>query len=207
MIPLFFTNLSVSLEYKLELLLKRVMDAYGSDFYNVDGSYWNGDQLTVDSLFPDYILKEYNTEPSKVRIVPIIKNYLRWLFSMDYGYGAYINWENIRSGFLMDTKLLEGLAEFYFPGEDFASSDLSDVLPNIRRFSLQVDLNYLDIKGTPQAIKYVLVSLLGMSYNTTKVMTSSNSSITIYANVPDKYKAFLSRSVIPAGTVVTYQTP
>jgi hypothetical protein len=46
-----------------------------------------------------------------------------------------------------------------------------------------------------------------MSYNTTKVMTSSNSSITIYANVPDKYKAFLARSVIPAGTVVTYQTP
>ena len=144
MIPLFFTNLSVSLEYKLNLLLQRVKDAYGSEFYNVDGNYWNGDKLTVDSLFPDYILKEYKENPSKVRIIPIIKNYLRWLFSMEYGYGAYVNWENIRCGFFMDNKLLEGLAEFYFPGEDFASSDLNDILPNIRRFSLQVDLNYLN---------------------------------------------------------------
>lgn len=205
MIPFFFTNIPVTLETKLNILLKRVLDQYGSEYFNVQGQYWNGDKLTVESLFPDYILKEYELYPSKVRIIPIVKNYLRWLFSMEYGYGAYVNWENIRTGLLMDKKLLEGIAEEYFPGEDFASDELSDVLPNMRSFSLFAEDNYLRIKGTNKAIKYVLVQLLNLPYNTTTVTTYSNNVIKIYGTVPDKYKPFLNRNVYPAGTSIIYE--
>lgn len=205
MIPFFFTNIPVTLETKLNILLKRVLDQYGSEYFNVQGQYWNGDKLTVESLFPDYILKEYELYPSKVRIIPIVKNYLRWLFSMEYGYGAYVNWENIRTGLLMDKKLLEGIAEEYFPGEDFASDELSDVLPNMRSFSLFAEDNYLRIKGTSKAIKYVLVQLLNLPYNTTTVTTYSNNVIKIYGTVPDKYKPFLNRNVYPAGTSIIYE--
>ena len=205
MIPFFFTNLPVTLASKLEVFLKRVLEEYGSEYYNVQGQYWTGDKLTVESLFPDYILKEYNTYPSKVLIIPLVKNYLRWLFSMEYGYGAHVQWENIRTGLLMDRKILEGLAEEYFPGEDFASSDLSDVLPNIRKFSLFAEQNYLRVKGTNRAIRYVLVELLGLPYNTTAVITYSNNVIKIYGTVPDKYKNYLNRNVYPAGKSIIYE--
>ena len=206
MIPLFFTNLPVKLEYKIEKLVERVIADMGSEYYNVQGSYGKGDQLAVDALFPDYILREYKNYPDKVKIIPLVKNYLRWLFSLEYGYGAYVQWEYIRTGLLMDEKLLQGLAETYFPGEDFSSNDLNDILLNIRKFSVNVDSSYFNIKGTPESIKYVLVALLGMPYNTTKVFTYSNCVIKIIGNVPEKYKPFLNRSVYPVGISIIYES-
>lgn len=206
MIPLFFTNLPVTLEYKISKLVERAIDTYGSEYYNTQGSYWKGDQLTLESLFPDYILREYKNYPDKVKLIPLIKNYLRWLFSIEYGYGAYIEWEKLRTCLFINEKLLQGYAETYFPDEDFSSDDLKDVLPNIKKFSIKVDSNYFNIKGTPNAIKYVLVELLGMPYNTTQVQTYSNFVIKIIGNVPEKYKPFLNRSVYPAGTTVIYES-
>lgn len=207
MIPLLFTNLPVTYEYKLQKLVEKVIAAYGSEYYNVQGQYWKGDQLTVESLFPDYILKEYETNPDKVKIIPLIKNYLRWLFSLDYGYGAYLSWETIRSGTQMENKLLEGLAEFYFPEENFASNDLKDILPNIKKFCINADKNYFEIKGTNAGIFYVLVTLLGSTYNSTKVQTYSNCVIKITTDIDSKYRDFLERSVLPAGTRVIYEEP
>lgn len=207
MIPLLFTNIPVTYEYKLQKLVEKVIAAYGSEYYNVQGQYWKGDQLTIESIFPDYILKEYETDPTKVKIIPLIKNYLRWLFSLDYGYGAYLNWETIRSGTQIENKLLEGLAEFYFPEEDFASDNLKDILPNIKKFSINCDSNYFDIKGTEQAIFYILVTLLGSTYNTTKVQTYTNCTIKITSDIDSKYYEFIQRSVIPAGMRVIYEIP
>ena len=204
---LLFNKIPVSQESKVEQLVQKAKLAYGSEFYNVKGSYWKGDDLTVESLFPNWILQEANSDPSNVTIVQIIKSYLRWLFSIEYGYGAYINWETIRCPILMDEKLLAGLADLYFPGEDFSStSDLYDILPNIRKFSIQVDKNYFNIKGTMSAINYLLVTLLNLPKNNCSVYTGSPGIIIIRANVPEKYKPFLSRSVIPAGMTVIYQS-
>lgn len=204
MIPLLFNNIPVTFEYKLQKFVEKVVAAYGSEYYNVQGQYWKGDQLTIESLFPDYILKEYENNPDKVKIIPLIKNYLRWLFSLEYGYGAYVEWENIRSPTQMKEKLLEGLAEFYFPNEDFASDDLKDILPNIKKFSINVNTNYFDIKGTNQAIFYLLVTLLDSNYNGTSVETLSNCHLQIKTNIDSKYRSFLERSVIPAGVKVIY---
>jgi hypothetical protein len=210
MIPLFFNRLPVTIESKLDLLFKKAKELYGSEYYNIDNGYWQndlwrGDNLTVESLFPDWILNSYKNDSTKVNIVPIIKNYLRWLFSTKYGYGAYIEWETLRSPMFTDSFFLEAIAESYFPGEDFNSDELKDILPNIRKFSIQCDSNYFDKKGTAEAIKYVLITLLGLSYSSVTVETYSNSVIKIKANIPENKKAFLERSVFPAGMFIIYE--
>ena len=207
MIPLFFNRLPVSIAQKVDLLFQKALQQYGSELYNVGKDKFVGDNLTVESLFPEWILEEYQSNTSNVTIVPIVKQYLRWLFSMKYGYGAYIPWELLRSPLLMPTELLEGLAELYFPGEDFSSDELSDILPNIPKFSIQVDYQYFGKKGTPSGIHYVLTTLMGYDYETTEIVSFSNSVIKIIANVSDNHKAFLERSVIPAGMIVIYEAP
>jgi hypothetical protein len=207
MIPLFFNRLPVSIAQKVELLFEKALKQYGSELYNVGKDKFIGDNLTVESLFPEWIIQEYQSNTSNVTIVPIVKQYLRWLYSMKYGYGAYIPWEVLRSPVFMPTELLQGLAELYFPGEDFSSDELSDILPNIPKFSIQVDYQYFGKKGTPDGIRYVLTTLMGYSYSTTKVISFSNTVIKIIANVSSNHKAFLERSVVPAGMVVIYEAP
>lgn len=201
---LLFNHLPVSLQGKINKLVQLAKQTYGSEYYNVQGNYWKGDQLTLQSLFPSWILKEANSD-STVNITVIIKNYLRWLFSIEYGYGAQLEWNTIRSQLLMNSVFLEGLADYYFPGCDF-STDLSSVLPNIRKFGVKADTHYFDVKGTPQAIKWVLTSLFGYSYDTVLVQTSAPGQlqITVNGSIPDAYKTFLQYYVIPAGTAVTY---
>jgi hypothetical protein len=207
MIPLFFNRLPVSIAQKVELLFEKALKQYGSELYNVGKDKFIGDNLTVESLFPEWIIQEYQSNTSNVTIVPIVKQYLRWLYSMKYGYGAYIPWEVLRSPVFMPTELLQGLAELYFPGEDFSSDELSDVLSNIPKFSIQVDYQYFGKKGTPDGIHYLLTTLMGYDYETTQVISFSNTVIKIIANVSDNHKAFLERSVIPAGMVLIYEAP
>jgi hypothetical protein len=203
---LLFHHLPVSLEVKVNKFVDIVSNYYGSEFRNIQGDYWFGDKLTIKSLFPSWIIKEYDNNTDNVLVIPLFKNYLRWLFSLKYGYGAQLDWENIRCGISIDDKLLQGIAESYFPSADFSSDNLSDILPNIRRFSIQVQGSYFDIKGTNKAIKYVLTSLLDMPYSTTQVYTSAPGVVNIKANVLDKHKVFLSEHVIPAGMTVVYES-
>ena len=203
-----FHHIPVTIKRKISELVNRVKAAYGSDFYNVNGNYWRGDDITTQSLFPSWILKEAEDDPENVTIVQIIKSYLRWLFSTEYGYAGCIDWETMQIPLKIKQKLLEGVTDAYFPGEDFSSSsDLNDLLPNIRKFSINVDINYFNVKGTMQAIKYLLVTLIGLSQDTTEVYTGSPGIIIVIGNVPEKYKAFLNRSVYPAGMTIIYQSP
>jgi len=201
---LLLNHLPVSLQGKIQKLVDLAKQKYGSEFYNVQGNYWKGDQLTIESLFPSWILRQANND-STVNITTIIKNYLRWLFSIEYGYGAQLEWNTIRSPAYMNSIFLEALADYYFPECDF-SSDLSSVLPNIRKFAIKADSHYFDVKGTPSAIKWVLTSLFGYAYDSTIVQTTSPGLLTITVNgsIPNAYKTFLEYYVIPAGTVVTY---
>ena len=48
---------------------------------------------------------------------------------------------------------------------------------------------------------------MGYDYETTQVVSFSNSVIKIVANVSENHKGFLERSVIPAGMVVIYEAP
>ena len=203
---LLFNHIPVTVKGKIDLFVEKVIKHYGSEYYNIQGDYWFGDKLTIKSLFPSWIIKEYNDNTDNVLVIPLFKNYLRWLFSLKYGYGDQLDWENIRCGMSIDDKLLQGIAESYFPSADFSSDNLSDILPNIRRFSIQVQGSYFDIKGTNKAIKYVLTSLLNMPYLTTQVYTSSPGVVNIKANVLDKHKVFLSEHVIPAGMTVVYES-
>ena len=205
-----FHHIPVTIERKISELVNRVKAAYGSDFYNVNGNYWRGDDLTTQSLFPSWILKEAEDDPDNVTIVQIIKSYLRWLFSQDYGYGAQLNWENIRVPLYMHSIFLEALFDFYFPNANLSSSQLSSILPNLRTFAVKADENYFNIKGTPPAIKYLICALLGFGITEVYVTTTTYSNIQIAVtsskyNTLQNYKTFLEQHVIPAGIVIDYK--
>ena len=77
---LLLNNLSLSLDSKMNLLSENASTTAGSDYYINLEKPWLGDELTVESLFPQWILKEYSNNPNNVTIVPFVKNYLRWLY-------------------------------------------------------------------------------------------------------------------------------
>jgi len=203
---LLFNHLPVSKEVKVQVFLEKVKKLYGSEFYNLQGKEWLGDYLTIESLLPNWIVKKYNEDTANVLIVPIIKNYFRWLLSLDYGYGAQLDWENIRSPLKINVKLLQGVAEDYFPGADFSSVELKDYLENIRKFSVQCPSKFFDSKGSLKAIKYALLSLFGYSATTTKVENNGPFRIKITANILDTHKAFIEEYLVPAGVFVTYES-
>jgi hypothetical protein len=200
---LLFNHLPVSLDVKIKKFIEIVKQTYGSEFYNTQGYYWKGDDLTIESLFPSWIVQEAKNRPDEVNITVLIKNYLRWLYSIEYGYGAQLDWATLRCPIYMNSVFLEALADYYFPGCDF-SGDLNAILPNMRKFAIKADSHYLEHKGTPKAIKWVLTSLFGLNYSTTLVQTTAPGFIQITGNVPESYKSFLNTYVIPAGTQVSY---
>jgi hypothetical protein len=205
---LLFNKIPVTLDRKIQETVERALAELGSDFYNYDGSYWFGDNLTVRSLFPNWIYKASIEDPDNISMVQIIKSYLRWLFSEQYGYGGKVDWENIHCPFTINDKFLEALADSYFPSQDFSiTSDLRDLLPNIKKFALKAELNYFNIKGTPEAIKYLLTTLLNLPINQCTVQSGSPGFVIVKANVPEKYKTFLNECVYPAGIIVLYETP
>jgi len=211
MISTILNNQSVSLSTKMGLFASNASSTVGSDYYSSITKPWLADELTIESLFPSWIVKAYDDDPNNVSIIPIVKNYMRWLLSQEYGYGAQLNWENIRVPLFMNSIFLEAVADFYFPGADFSSSVLNPVLPNIRSFLIKSDANYFDIKGTPQAIKYLMCSLLGFSWNNVTVRNGTYSMVEISISSSSSvsitnFKPFLEKYAIPAGIRVNYTT-
>lgn len=203
---LLLNKLPVTLDSKITKMVSLAAQTLGSNFYDVNGDRWLGDKLTVDSVFPKWIVEKSKNDPSNVLIVDIIKSYQRWLFDVERGYGAAVPWETIHVPQKITDKLLLGLADLYFPQYDFSDPDLSDILLNLRKFSINVDANYFHRKGSLEAIHYLLVALLGVPYESCEVVTGSPGFIIVRANVPDKYKNFLNKCVYPAGTVVLYES-
>lgn len=208
---LLLNNQPITLENKVALLSQRVATLLGSDSESNSETPWLGDGLTVNALFPRWIVQAYNDDPTNISVVPIIKNYNRWLLSLDYGYGAQLEWENLRSPLYVNTLFLEALADFYFNGANFNTAPLSSILPNIRRFLINADLNYFNNKGTPESIKYLIVSLLG--FDPEDIIVSSSSYCTIQIRVAsaeqqnfEAFKPFLQTYAIPAGMIVNYMT-
>lgn len=214
---LLFNNQPVSLNSKVSYLKDRIALLAGSNqentfrIFNTENTAWLGDELTIESLFPQWIIKEYNNNPSNVTIITIIKNYMRWLLSQDFGYGAQLNWENIRTPLYANSLFLEAYADFYFPNADFSQQPLSNILSNIRAFSVGARKKYFNVKGTPNAIRYLICSLFGFQWDDVIVVQSTASTINIgmasaQSSNLDQYKPFLETYVIPAGIVVNYTT-
>lgn len=201
---LLFNHIPVSLGVKVQQLISKAKRLYGSDFYDVQGNRWKGDQLTVESLFPDWVVKAASDDPSSTVVVVLIKNYLRWLMSAKYGYGANPEWSAIRDPLKMDDVFLEALAEYYFPNADFGSEPLSNILPNIRKFAIKADDNYFVKKGTPEGIKYALTCLFGLDPSTTKVTYTSIGIITITSSLDPSYRDFVNNYLVPGGVIVIY---
>lgn len=206
-----YSGQPVSLTTKVLLTAERASELLGSEYKNYITQPWLGDKLTIDSLFPQWIIKAYENDVNNVTIIPIVKNYMRWLLSQEYGYGAQLNWENIRVPLYTNSIFLEALADFYFPGADFSQEPLKTILPNIRRFLIRSDQNYFDIKGTPTAIKYVICSLLGFNLSDISVFTGSYVMMEIKITSSQQalfetFKPFISKYVIPAGITVNYST-
>lgn len=204
---LFFSNVKVSQSNKILRLVERAKTLYNSDFYDVEKEKWFGDKLTIESLFPSWIIKEYEENSNSV-IIPIIKNYLRWLFSLEYGYGAQLNWENIRTPLYANSIFLEAYLDFYFYKSDIKEPSAS-LLNNMRNFSLNCDTNYFNIKGTPAAIKYLICNLFGVPWDFITVETANSSIINVtiksdYQINVSPYESFLNQHVYPAGMSVVY---
>jgi hypothetical protein len=208
---LLFGNIPVTESYKIQKMVEKAQSTYASDFYDVSTNRWLGDELTVKSLFPSWILKEYEADTSNVLVVPLIKNYLRWLYSIDYGYGAQLEWENLRVPLYTNQIFLEAMADFYFPGADFASEPLSTVLPNIRKFAVWAKPEYWDKKGTIDSFYYLISTLLGIPWNQIAITNSGPCAFTIkvgssYYSDFLEYDSFLQNHVYPAGMTVIYGT-
>jgi len=208
---LLLNNLTLSLDSKMNLLSENAATTTGSDYYiNLDKP-WLGDELTVESLFPQWILKEYSNNPNTVTIVPLIKNYLRWLLSQEYGYGAQLNWETIRVPLFTNNIFLEALADFYFPGADFSTSEYQSIIQNLRTFLIKADTNYFNSKGTPTAIKYAICSLLGIPWNSVYIDTGAYTTIEIKISTAEQsnftpYKSFIEKYIVPADMSINYST-
>lgn len=205
-----FNNQPVTEKIKIKKAIETAQLLYSSDYFDIQNSYWFGDNLTIESLFPSWILKEYNANPENVFVVPIIKNYFRWLFSLEYGYGAQLEWENIRDPLKINSIFLESFADFYFNGADFSQEPLKSVLPNIRRFLINEDINYSSQKGTPNAIKYLMTNLLGFEITDIDVFTSNSGIMKVKVSSAkssdlDLYKSFLEEHVFPAGVSIVYE--
>jgi hypothetical protein len=200
----------ISLTTKVSLEVELAQVGIGSQYQATTETPWFGDLLSVQALLPEWILKAYNDDPNNVAMVPLIKNYFRWLFSLEYGYGAQLDWENIRVPLYMNSIFLEALADFYFPGADFSATPLATILPNIRKFAIKADANYFNVKGTPAGIKYLICNLLGFEVEDVYVVTTSYVNMQIqvssaeYSNLV-QYQTFLNEYVIPAGIAVEYK--
>lgn len=207
---LFLANLPVSESNKLARLVERAKSLYNSDFYDVEKQRWLADKLTMESLFPEWIIKESKIN-SNVLILSLVKNYMRWLLSLENGYGAQLNWENIRTPILANKVFYEAYLDFYFPGADFSQSPLKSKIPNVVPFSVNADTNYFNIKGTPAAVKYLICNLLGIPWDSVIVFTGNNAVMTVqidpaYITEFQDYKSFLENHVFPAGVGIVYGT-
>lgn len=204
-----FNEQPVSEEVKILKIIERAKSLYGSDYFDLENSYWIGDNLTIEALFPNWIVEEYEKNPSNVLVVTIIKNYLRWLFSIEYGYGAQLDWENIRDSTKVNSIFLEAYTDFYFYGADFSTDSLKDVISNIRKFLINADLNYFSQKGTPQSIRYLISNLFGFAVEDVDVYTANTGIMQINVssekyNTLQSYKSFLEEHVFPAGISIIY---
>lgn len=203
-------NQVLNVDGKAKFTTQLVQQELGSDFYDTDATPWLGDLLGTEALLPQWLLQAYQNDPSNVTLIPFIKYYFRWLFSQEYGYGAQLNWENIRVPLYMNSIFLEALGNFYFPGMDFSTTPYKEILPNIRKFSTKVDANYFNIKGTENAIKYAITALLGFSWDDVFVLNTSPSNVQIQIRATKlqnlkEYDTFLAQYVIPAGVIVEYK--
>lgn len=208
---LLLNNQPVTLDLKNSLLVERAANLYGSNFDSTTKTPWLGDKLTIDSLFPQWIIKEYEKNPTNVTITNFVKYYMRWLLSQEYGYGAQLNWENIRVPLYANSIFMEAFADFYFSGADFSSEPLKSILPNIRTFGTKAEVDYFNIKGTPPAIKYLICSLLGFGWNDVYVVNGTYATMQIKIasakeSAFDPFKPFLNEYVVPAGISVVYST-
>jgi hypothetical protein len=208
---LLLNNLTLSLDSKMNLLSENATTTAGSDYYINFNKPWLGDKLTVESLFPHWILKEYSDNSNTVTIVPFIKNYLRWLLSQEYGYGAQLNWETLRVPLLTNNIFLEALADFYFPGADFSTSEFQNIIQNLRTFLVKADTNYFNSKGTPSAIKYAICSLFAIPWDSVFIDTGAYTTIEIKISTSEEsnltpYKSFIEKYIVPAGMSINYST-
>ena len=207
---LFFGNQPATEQGKINALIDRAKSLYNSDYYDIQNEKWLGDKLTIESLFPSWIVKEAENN-SNVLITKIIKNYMRWLLSLEYGYGAQLDWEKIRTIPLANDIFSEAYLDYYFPGANFNQTGFIDIIPNVKKFAINADANYFNIKGTPQAIKYLICNMLGFPWDSVVVSTSTSAVMTIkidssYYNDLIIYKTFLETYAIPAGISVLYTT-
>jgi len=207
---IFFSTQPASVNGKINALIERAKTLYNSDYYDIENEKWLADKLTIESLFPSWIVKAAE-DNSEVLVTKIVKNYMRWLLSLEHGYGAQLDWEKIRTIPLANEIFLEAYIDFYFPGADFSQQNFSSLIPNVRKFAINADANYFNVKGTPQAIRYLISNLLGIPWDSVLVSTSTASIITIkvdsgYYDTILNYKNFLETYVVPAGVSVIYTT-
>lgn len=207
---IFFSTQPATVDGKINALIARAKSLYNSDYYDIENEKWLADKLTIESLFPSWIVKAAE-DNSDVLVTKIVKNYMRWLLSLEYGYGAQLDWEKIRTIPLANEIFLEAYLDYYFPGADFSQQNFVSLIPNVRKFAINADANYFNIKGTPAAIRYLISNLLGIPWDSVLVFTSTSAVMTIkvaagYYDTLMLYKNFLETYVIPAGISVIYTT-
>jgi hypothetical protein len=86
-----YSNQKIELQTKAQLAAESCFTVLGSDFRDTILKSWFGDLLTVQSLFPEWILNSYeNDTTNSVTVIPIIKNSINNIYLTGIGKCGHI---------------------------------------------------------------------------------------------------------------------
>lgn len=202
---LFFNNspgaqTSDSVETGIQRIVATVLEALKSQ--RIPDKQWDGDYIQVEKQFPVWIQKLYKNNNTEVPVIDFFKAYYRWLYNIDgYGMGFYI--ESIRDVSYVPDVFLQAYADIVFY-EELDFSEYPELTNNFRNFYLNYHKYYVQNRGTPDGMCYILKSLFGASY--ANVTTTSPTTIRVISDIKDEYKNLFVKLACPYSFNVKFAT-
>ena len=194
-----------SIQTGIEKITKAVAETLASQ--RLSSKEWDGDQIKVENQLPAWIQTLYEESPSNAPVIDFFKSYYRWLFTENaqigegYGLGFYL--ENIRDPFYMPTFMFQAYADTIFY-DQLNFEEYPELLDNFKTFFVNYYEKYVPIRGTPDALAYILKSLFNCSVES---ITSTAATITIISTLDKQYFDLFKRLACPYSFNVNFEQP
>jgi hypothetical protein len=205
---LFFNNSpGASTQDSVEVGIKRIAQAVLQtlEVQNVDSIESEGDLIKVENQLPSWLKKLYTDNRQNAPVIDFFKAYYRWLFTEDaqlgkgYGLGFYL--ENIRNPFYMPSFMYQAYADIIFY-EQLNFEEYPELQNNFKTFLINYYEKYVPIRGTPDALAYILKSLFNCSVES---ITSTAATITIISTLDKQYFDLFKRLACPYSFNVNFK--